>query len=645
MLVSKLKQKFGWLGGLSGPHVRFANELQRIHRQSSRWIRHIRQVESELSSLQATELRFQVEAIREQAEQTGRTVPLLARLTGIVSEAVFRTQQIRMYDVQLQAIGACLGQNIVEMHTGEGKTVVTGSIAAVKTLLEPYVHVGTTNTYLAERDLESMQATYDLLGITFGLLPEESSEDQSRRAYRQQIVYGPGYQFGFDYLRDQMELRNKRASGIGMTMTNRIRGTDPLQNLIQGKTHYLALIDEADSVLIDEALTPLIISMPSNTYEDSAPYLIAKKIAADFQKDKDYQVELPSKKIEVTDAAMKRAHESVARQKMNLSRPWRTYINNAIRANESVERNVDYVVVEGQVQIVDQHTGRILPDRTWQNGLHQAIEAKEGVEIQQGRDSTTQITRQRYLQSYTGLAGLTGTASSATAEFRSVYGCGVVPIPTNKPCIRDVLRPRFFASQDDKLKAIAAEVEKRHTTKQPILVGTKTIRESLQVREHLIARGLTPIVLNGVQDQDEADIVAAAGKAGAITIATNMAGRGTDIKPDPTALQAGGLHVIGCSPNASKRTDRQLVGRAARQGQPGSAQFFVAATDSVIADNRRSLAKQMVRRSNREGESGDFSRELSRLQDEIEDRGYQQRQQMILRDRWMDTVREAIEKD
>lgn len=642
MLASNLQRRIDWF---AAPQVRLANRVRKIHRDWKGWVRSIRSTESELTAVPDSKLLVLAESHRNRVDNSGLSISALSQFTAIVSEAIFRTQQIRMYDVQLHAVGACLGQNIVQMQTGEGKTVVTGAIAAIKTLIKPHVHVGTTNTYLAARDLASMKDTYELLGITFGLLPEEPNEEQSRRAYRKQIVYGPGYQFGFDYLRDQMTLRNNRSRGIGMTVANQIRGYDPWSNLIQGKNHDSALIDEADSVMIDEALTPLIISMPSNTVEDPEPYRVAKEVVSNFEVHKDYELELPSKKIILKEAANERAHHRVAKRKLKLSRPWRIYITNAIRANETVKRNVDYVVADGKVQIVDQQTGRIFEDRTWQNGFHQAVEVKEGVELQPGRDSTTQITRQRYLQLYDGLAGLTGTAASAAAEFQSVYNCGVVQIPTNRKCIRQVASPRFFASQEAKLDAIAIEVQHRHAKGQPVLVGSKTICESLEVLEALREKGLAPVILNGVQDEDEAEIVAKAGVAGAITIATNMAGRGTDIKPDQKAIEAGGLHVIGTSPNISKRIDRQLVGRAARQGQPGSAQFFVAGTDALIVENRQGLQKQIVRRSNKRGEAGDFARELSKLQDEIEARNYQIRQQMILRDRWMDTVREAIEKD
>ena len=565
---------------------------------------------------------------------------------GLIAESIFRSVGFRLYDVQIEALVAGAAGAIVEMHTGEGKTVVTGAIAALKALGRPSVHVGTTNTYLAARDLECMAPAFDMLGISHGLLPEESDEAASRRTYRKQIVYGPGYQYGFDYLRDQMFLRNNRQSVLGFSTVNQIRGKDPFGNLIQPSEHHVALIDEADSVMIDEAMTPLVISLPAKHHEDPTPYLLAKKITADFVEGEHFKIELPSKKIDVTDAANQQAHDAIATIKdIELARPWRLYIVNAIRAQHVYQRDVDYVVLEDMVQIVDQNTGRIFSDRTWQDGLHQAAEAKEGVPIQPGRESTTQVTRQRYLQMYSDLAGLTGTGASVAQEFQSVYGCRVIPIPTNRPCARKVLKSRFFASLEAKLEAIAIDVIERHKTRQPILIGTRTIRESYGVRDALLVHGIDPLILNGVQDGEEAEIVGQAGFAGSITIATNMAGRGTDIKPDQEALAAGGLHVIGVSPNSSKRIDRQLIGRAARQGQPGSAQFFAAADDPIFIENNSPMQKQIVRRAKRSGEAPDFSNNLANLQDAIETRNLKLRQDMILRDRWMDSVRKSIDKD
>ena len=609
------------------------------------WPKQIRESEERTGKLTDAQLLSEADRLRELAAESPdpSQVP---EFCGIVCEAIYRAKGFRLYDVQLLAIAAGAAGNVVEMQTGEGKTVVTGAIAAIKTLNSPSVHVGTTNTYLAARDLEELTATFELLGINYGLLPEESNENASRNTYRKQIVYGPGYQYGFDYLRDQMYLRDNRQTDLGVTTLNRIRGLDPYRKLIQPSHHHVALIDEADSVMIDEAMTPLVISLPSKGYEDPAPYLIAQKIVSNFTEGIEYTIEFPSKKIEVTDEATQLAHDEIARKRnLSLSRPWRIYITNAIRATKVFHRDVDYVVLDDTVQIVDQNTGRIFADRTWQDGLHQAVEAKENLPIQPGRESTTQITRQRYLQMYDQLAGLTGTAASVTKEFETVYKCPVVPVPTNKKNQRRIEPTRFFADLESKLSAIAQDVYKRHQTGQPILVGTKTIQESHEVEAALLSRGLEPIVLNGIQDRDEAEIVAAAGALGAVTIATNMAGRGTDIKLPPESLAAGGLHVVGVSPNDSKRIDRQLVGRAARQGQPGSAQFFAAGTDAIFVENESKLTKQLARRAKSNGEAGNFSKDLDALQASIEARNSKQRQDMILRDFWMDSVREAIEKD
>ena len=643
---SKRAVRKNWLGFLQRSRKDEFVALARDRRGMSRLARQIRSVESKLANHSDSMFRKTADTLRERMAEQGPSKLLSVQWGGVVAESVFRSHGFRLHDVQVQAMIAGSGGAVVEMQTGEGKTVVTGATAAMKLFSCESVHVGTTNTYLAARDLEDMEGTFDLLGISYGLLPEESDENASRKAYRQQIVYGPGYQYGFDYLRDQMNLRKNRQSILGVTLANRIKGIDPYQDLIQPSQRDVALIDEADSVMIDEAMTPLIISLPGSNFEDPTPYLLAKKITSEFERDVDYTLTLPSKKIELTDKSSQLAHDAIAKHRtLKLARPWRIYLTNAIRAELLFTRNVDYAVVDGQVQIVDQYTGRIFPDRTWQDGLHQAVEAKEKVEIQPGRESTTQITRQRYLQMYDQLAGLTGTAASVAKEFRMVYGCNTIEIPTNKPCIRHLERSRFFASLDAKLEAIADDVARRHHKGQPVLVGTRTIEESLQIRDVLLTKGLSPTVLNGIQDEEEADIVSHAGKFGAITIATNMAGRGTDIKPDAKALEAGGLHVVGLSPNASRRIDRQLIGRAARQGQPGSAQFFAAATDTLFEDNSPGLQKSITRRAKSSGESADFSADLAKLQSEIEARNFKQRQDMILRDRWMDTVREAIEKD
>ena len=606
----------------------------------------VRKEEHALADLSETQFRDRAIAARESAAEKGVTDQAFFEWGGIVAESVFRTNGFRMHDVQVQAMIAGTSGAIVEMQTGEGKTVVTGATAAMKLLDCVSVHVGTTNAYLAERDMEENTAAFDLLGITYGILPDEHNEALSRAAYRQEIVYGPGYQYGFDYLFDQMNLRQNRQSVLGVKTMNRIRGLNPTDKLIQVGPHDVALIDEADSVMIDEAMTPLIISLPSGKSEDVKPYLLAQKITSEFEIDVDYTIKMPGRLLELTDQANRRGHDAIAKHRdLQLSRPWKVYLSNAVRARELYKRDIDYVVRDEAVQIVDQYTGRIFADRTWQAGLHQAIEVKEKVEMQAGRESTTTITRQRYLQMYDQLAGLTGTASSVRKEFQVIYNCNVIEIPTNKTSLRRIDTARFFADLESKLAAIAVDVAERHKTGQPILVGTRTIEESIQIKESLTAMGLSSTLLNGVQDEEEADIVAEAGKMGQITIATNMAGRGTNIKPAKEALSIGGLHVVGVSPNPSRRIDRQLVGRAARQGQPGSAQFFACSTDQIFVENDSPLCKLMVKRANAQGEAPDYTRDLANLQSAIEARNFKQRQDMILQDCWMDTVREAIEKD
>lgn len=606
-------------------------------------VRQVRAAEQDCEKWSDNEIRAAVESL---SEKVNSESDQRLELAGLVAEAVFRTHGFRMHDVQVQAMVCGTSGAVLEMQTGEGKTIVTGAIAAVQSLTSSSVHVSTTNAYLAARDLEDMTPVFDLLGITSGLLSDDGDETVSRKAYRKQIVYGPGYQFGFDYLRDQMYLRNDKPNTTGRSTAYRIQGRDLDFDQLQINGFRFALVDEADGVMIDEATTPLIISVPSNALHDPKPYLVAKSIADRFKEGTDYELESAGGAIKVLDNANDYAHTAIANEKqLHLSRPWRIYIKNSLQARLKLKRNIDYVVVDGQVQIVDQYTGRIQPDRTWQDGLHQAVEAKEGVTVQAGRESTTQITRQRFLQMYESIGGLTGTAVSAAEEFRSVYRCGVIEIPTNRPCRRQLVPARFFRDLDAKLAAIAKDVVTRHGNSQPVLVGTNTIHESLQVQEALQAHGLSPVVLNGIQDEDEADIVAQAGKADAVTIATNMAGRGTDIKPDAEALEAGGLHVIGVAPNLSPRIDRQLAGRAARQGQPGSCQFFAAADDVLFTEHAAKLGHAIKRSGRRTGEATSFERELHKLQMAIEKRHRQQREAMMLRDRWMDSVRESIEKD
>ena len=561
------------------------------------------------------------------------------RATGLVGAAVLRTQGFRLYDVQIRAILAGSANTILEMQTGEGKTIVTGALAALHAMAKNSVHVATTNAYLAERDVTQLAPMFALLGLSVGMLPSKHHIGLSRRAYQNDIVYGPGYQFGFDYLRDQVTLRQRPEKRLGLQTRNRIRGVDPTQGLMQPSQHSVAIIDEADSVMIDEATTPLVISSSSDVNEDPTPFLLAHRTAKDFESGADFIVQRPDNRIEISPDTSVHAHTLVANRKnLQLHRPWRAYITNALRAIHVLQRDVDYVVRDGEIQIVDQYTGRIFSDRTWQDGLHQAVTVKEGLPIQSSAKSIARITRQRYLGMYKKLIGLTGTARTVADEFSQVYGCSVVPIPSNLKCIREQLPPRFFADGNAKLRAIADSVAEIHQLGRPILIGTKSIHETVEIQQVLSLRRLPITVLNGVQDIEEATVVSDAGSVGRITIATNMAGRGTDIKLSDASLELGGLHVIGVSPNDSQRIDRQLIGRAARQGNPGSSQFFAAATDDLFQQFAPGLAARIASKANALGESIDFSKELSHLQSRVERKNREKRRDATLRDSWMDQV-------
>lgn len=607
----------------------------------------IRAGEQRLKDIKDQEIVSQSVALQERSAEKGADQSVQVEFASLIAEAVRRTFGFRLHDVQIRGFLECCGPTVAEMRTGEGKTVVTAAAAAMNILTAENVHVATTNAYLAGRDYEETAPLFERLGISSGILPEGQDVPKAKQAYESQITYGPGYQFGFDYLRDQVFLRTNRQSTLGQRTINSIQGRDLSANLMQTfDVHATMLVDEADSVMIDEAVVPLVISGAARGFENSEPFDFALQIAQRLEQDKDFKIESPGNLITVLKSAEENCHELIADKDFDLARPWRIYISNALRAIHVLKRNKDYVVRDGEVQIVDQYTGRIFSDRTWQDGLHQAVEGKEGLQIKSAPPSVARVTRQNYFKLYEQLTGLTGTATQVINEFRSVYGVKTVCIPTNLPCIRKQLPYRFFADLEAKIAGVAADTENRHRTRQPILIGTRTIAESIQISDALKAKGLDAVVLNGLQDEGEAEIVALAGLPGTITIATNMAGRGTDIKVPDESQKAGGLHVIGFSPNESYRIDRQLAGRAARQGQPGSVQFFVSSDDEVISEYGKSLGRKIKSRAHSNGETKtSFTRELGALQEKIEQVKYENRMSLMRKDRWMDLVRETIDQE
>ena len=570
------------------------------------------------------------------------------RAFALVCEAARRTLGIDYYDVQTLA-GLALARNaIAEMETGEGKTFVAALPAFFLALAGDGVHVMTVNSYLAERDCQLLRPLYEMLGMSVGQLSAAAPPSDKRAAYACEITYGPGYEFGFDYLRDQAALLVQGKRRLGDTCLSRLRGHDPVRQSGVQRGQAYAIVDEIDSVLIDEAMSPLVLSQNASQpaqYPDV--YQHACQVASDFNADSDYLFEPASRVIRLTSGGAAKVESSAAHTPLfGIKRPWSTYIEQALRATLLLHKDVDYIVKDDKILLVDESTGRIFADRTLRQGLHQAVEAKEDVPITAEQEPLARISRQRYFRLYRGLCGMTGTASGNEREFWKFYRLPVVRIPRHRPCRRHVLPIRFFADQPAKWKAIGESVRRRHAAGQPVLVGTRCIEHSEALAQRLRTAELDFRLLNGTQDMAEAEVVARAGQAGAVTVATNMAGRGTDIKLGSGVEEVGGLHVIVTEPHESARVDRQLVGRSARQADAGSSQTFVAADDALILLHAPSLGARMKRSANGTGDVGhDFSGDVRRAQQVAERRAYARRRQVKAQDDWLDDVLSQLARE
>jgi preprotein translocase subunit SecA len=560
---------------------------------------------------------------------------------ALAGEAARRTLGITYYDVQLLGGLALARGSVAELQTGEGKTFVAALPALLHALDGRGVHVITSNAYLAQRDCELMTPLYETLGVSVGSLKERAQPHEKRAAYACDITYGPGYDFGFDYLRDHAALRRNEEARLGETLLERLRGErDAEQQRVQ-RGLACAIVDEVDHVLIEDASSPLIISEPtSKTAVDAEAHHVARSMIARLTEGEEYRCDAATGLVQLTEQGTETVHrDGDAVPWKVLLRPWSDYIEQALRVNLYFRRDVHYVVEEGEVRVVDESTGRIFADRSWRDGLHQAVEAKEGVDISSEKRPLARITRQRLFRLYDRLCGMTGTATDSAGEFSEFYGLRVVVIPLWKPSRRTVRPSRCFTDADGKWSAVVDEIRRIHHAGRPVLVGTRTIADSEALAERLRDRGVPHQVLNGKQDEDEAEIVARAGQAGAVTIATNMAGRGTDIKLGPGVAQRGGLHVIGTQRHSSRRIDRQLVGRSARQGDPGSAQFFLSADDELLAKYRPWLSRAMKRAGAASGEvPSDFDFAICKTQRSAEKAGLIQRRQLFHSDQQRDTV-------
>ncbi|MES1942881.1 preprotein translocase subunit SecA [Salinisphaera sp. PC39] len=581
----------------------FGSRNQRVLKRLRKDVAKISPLEDELRALPDDALRAKTEEFRKRLGDGAKLDDLLPEAFAVVREAARRVLGLRHFDVQMIG-GIVLHQGkIAEMKTGEGKTLVATLAAYLNALEGEGVHVVTVNDYLASRDAEWMGRIYRFLGLTVGTIYSGQPTEDKRAAYAADITYGTNNEFGFDYLRDNMAFSPK--------------------DRVQRGRHF-AIVDEVDSILIDEARTPLIISGPTD--DDPQLYQRINKLIPRLEKQEeeegpgDYSPDEKAKQVYLTEEGHQKV-ETLMREAGLLAEDESLYdannvilmhhVNAALRAHTLYQKDVDYIVTDGQVVIVDEFTGRTMPGRRWSDGLHQAVEAKEGVKIQQENQTLASITFQNFFRLYDKLSGMTGTADTEAFEFQSIYGLEVVVIPTNEPMIRKDLPDLVYLTIQEKFEAIADDIQESRERGQPVLVGTASIEASEHLSDLLRKRGVKHEVLNAKQHEREAEIIAQAGRPGAVTIATNMAGRGTDIvlggNPEPELAelpeddtegreriltewrerheqvkQAGGLYVIGSERHESRRVDNQLRGRSGRQGDPGASRFYLALEDSLM---------------------------------------------------------------
>jgi preprotein translocase subunit SecA len=572
------------------------DRLQQISRlmlkqRLARWstaLPKIASYEDEFKSLSPYDFRKRSLSLRYRLKSHEPVDLILPEAFALVREAGRRTLNMRHFDVQMLGGIAMHNRSIAEMQTGEGKTLTATLPLYLAALEGKGAHLATVNDYLARRDAEWMRPIYDALGITVGVVESQMSQPERRKAYACDITYGTAKEFGFDFLRDRLLLRR-----IGEGQTDFLGGMLGLNSNAAGekpvqRSPYFVLVDEADSILIDEARTPMIISaLPSEAQLTAVEaYKWAARSAGEFEEDEHYEYDHEKKTVELNSEGRKLVR--------NLPKPEALspvgmfsiyeYIERAIKVDREFFRDRQYVVRNGEVVIVDEFTGRMAEGRKWRAGLHQAVEAAEDdVEVSVEAGQAARITVQDYFLLYPNMAGMTGTAASSAGELQKIYKLRVVPIPTNRPAIRQRYPDSVFGSSDAKWHAIADEVCEVHATGRPVLVGTRSIDKSEHLAELLKKRGINPVILNANHVAEEAEIVADAGNIGRVTVSTNMAGRGTDIKLGPGMDELGGLHVILSEMHDSARIDRQLAGRCGRQGDPGTYRVYLALDDELLS--------------------------------------------------------------
>lgn len=571
----------------------------------------INSFEPSIKQLSDQELAYKTVEFRQQLSQGKTLDDILPEAFAVVREAAFRTIGQRHYDVQLIG-GIVLHQGkIAEMKTGEGKTLTATLALYLNALSGKSAHLVTVNDYLARRDATWMGKIYTFLGLSVACLQNQMSDAERRQAYNSDVLYATNNELGFDYLRDNMKFR--------------------LEDYVQRDLAF-AIVDEVDSILIDEARTPLIIS---GSVEDSSRlYADANRVVAHLKTNEDYDVNEKDKIAQLTESGIDKVEAAFnitnlyAVEHLSLLH----HINQSLRAHALFRRDVDYVVKDDQVLIVDEFTGRILAGRRYSDGLHQALEAKEGVTIEQESQTLAAITLQNFFRMYKKLAGMTGTAATEAEEFNNIYRLEVISIPTNQPMIRLDKPDLIFLSNNAKYKAIVEDVKERHAKGQPVLIGTVAVETSELLSKVLKSHGIPHDVLNAKQHEREAEIVESAGQPGRVTIATNMAGRGTDIKLAAESIAAGGLYILGTERHESRRIDNQLRGRSGRQGDPGESRFYISLDDDLIRIFSNSLKSTMERFGMKEDEvieSRMVSRNIERSQEKVEKHYYEIRKHLL----------------
>ncbi|MCF8720851.1 preprotein translocase subunit SecA [Nitrospina gracilis] len=596
-------------------------ELKRIQA----YVEQVNELEPSIQKLTDEQLKAKTQEFKERLKGGEELDEILPEAFAVVREASWRTLKMRHFDVQLIGGVALHEGKIAEMKTGEGKTLVATLPVYLNALTGRGVHVVTVNDYLAKRDAEWMGTIYRWLGLEVGVIYHDMSEQERKQAYMSDVTYGTNNEFGFDYLRDNMKFA--------------------AEDYVQRDLNY-AIVDEVDSILIDEARTPLIISGPAE--ESTDKYYVINNIIPKLQKETHYTVDEKARSVALNDDGISLVEKLLDID--NLYDPAHIdvlhHVNQGLKAHALFKNEVDYVVKEGKVVIIDEFTGRMMPGRRYSDGLHQALEAKEGVEIENENQTLATITFQNYFRMYDKLGGMTGTADTEAEEFSSTYGIEVLVIPTNKPMVRADYADLIYRTENEKFDAVIEEIREGYEIGRPTLVGTISIEKSELLSKHLKKSGIPHNVLNAKHHEQEAEIIAEAGQKKAVTIATNMAGRGTDIVLGEGVPELGGLHIIGTERHESRRIDNQLRGRSGRQGDPGSSRFYLSLEDDLLrifgSDRISGLMGKLGMENGQPIEHAMVTRAVESAQRKVEAHNFEIRKHLLQYDDVMNKQREVI---